>query len=349
MKVGLLADAPSLQRGSGIARYDLELFRGLKARGLDVQVLSIRPIPVPFGQALTHAIRLPACALKRANDFDLLHATAPITGLCLPLIKKPTVITFHDLLSMLMKDSDNSFHARLFAPFFFKIGTWNDRLIADSSQTKAELITQLDVPAEKIQVVNLGIGHEFRPLEKQDRETFTIGYVGALARRKRLHTLINVFNQLRKGHRDVDARLIIYGTKAHEYKKLAAHVKQLDLEREVEFRGFVPEEKLAEAYNSLDVFAMMSEWEGFGLPILEAQKCGVPVVIREDARIPEEVTRCTLQASSERDFSEKIYELLTNSLLKKRLSEAGLKYADQFTWEKAIDNTVRVYEEALTQ
>jgi len=62
-------------------------------------------------------------------------------------------------------------------------------------------------------------------------------------------------------------------------------VRQLKLERAVEFRGFVPEEKLVKAYNSLDVFVMTSEWEGFGLPILEAQKCGVPVVIRDDARI----------------------------------------------------------------
>ncbi len=105
---------------------------------------------------------------------------------------------------------------------------------------------------------------------------------------------------------------------------------------------------MVRAYNSFDVFVLPSEWEGFGLPILEAQRCGVPVIVREDAHIPAEVSKCCLKASSEEDMADKIYELLTDADLRQSMTEQGLEYTQQFAWERTAHETLKVYEQAVS-
>ena len=124
-------------------------------------------------------------------------------------------------------------------------------------------------------------------------------------------------------------------------------VERLGLTRDVEFKGFVPASKLAETYSSFDVFALPSDWEGFGLPILEAQRCAVPVIIREEALIAEEVSRSCLKAGSERDMADKLLQLLSDRDSRERVAEEGLEYSQQFTWERAVQRTLEVYQKAM--
>jgi glycosyltransferase involved in cell wall biosynthesis len=347
MKVALIADLKSLARGTGIERYNHELCNGLRGRGVDVSVVHCDPLRTPFGEAITHVLKLPLRVLRTAADFDLVHATAPVTGLSFPFVRRPKVVTYHDLISQLLHSSDNSFHARLFAPAFFRVGRWSDRVIADSSQTKDEITAHLGFPEEKLSVINLGVGPEFRPLRRPNSVVFSIGYVGTLAPRKRLDYLIDAFHRLKKTHSDIKVKLLIYGHKAFAYPHLMKQVEALHLEHDVEFKGFVSQEKLVEAYNSLDVFVLTSEWEGFGLPILEAQRCEVPVVIREGAHIPREVAKCALKTKSEADTADTIYDLLTNPTLRERVVKDGVRHGSQFTWENTVSETIRVYEQAV--
>ena len=124
-------------------------------------------------------------------------------------------------------------------------------------------------------------------------------------------------------------------------------VADLDLTEYVEFKGSLTDEQLVEAYNSFDIFVLASEREGFGFPILEAQRCGVPVIIRNDAHIPPEVSSCCLMACSEEDMADKIHGLLTNDKLRQGFVEKGLAYSQQFAWERTVQETLRVYEEVM--
>jgi glycosyltransferase involved in cell wall biosynthesis len=73
------------------------------------------------------------------------------------------------------------------------------------------------------------------------------------------------------------------------------------------------------------------------------------VIIRKDAHIPTEVSKCCLEASSEEDMADKIYELLTNTTLRRSVIDEGLEYSQQFTWERTAHETLRVYEEVMPQ
>ncbi|MCL7476134.1 MAG: glycosyltransferase family 4 protein, partial [ANME-2 cluster archaeon] len=186
MKVALIVDEFSVEKGTGIARYSYELYKGLKDRGIEVEPIMVKPPGVPFGQAINHVFRLPYRVLRRVNEFDIVHATSPITGLCFPFIRKPKVMTYHDIISMVYKDSGNSLHARVAAPLFFRVGKWSDRIIAISSQTKEEIVEHIGFPEEMIDVINIGIDGELRPLENEKKDYFNIGYLGAFNIRKRV-------------------------------------------------------------------------------------------------------------------------------------------------------------------
>lgn len=347
MRISLIADTFSVERGTGIARYSQQLLTGLTGKGLSVEPIAPEPPNLPFGTALNHGLKMPYLVRTQARRFDLIHATSPITALGFPLIREPKVVTYLDLVSLLCDKTSSAFHTRLFAPLFLRIGRFADKIIVISFQTKEEMIAHLGIRAEKITVVNLGISDRFAPRPREKRDSYVIGYVGALSRRKALPYLIGSISILRANHPEVSAQLVICGERNLEYNRLAQLATELGLSEVIQFKGSLPDDELVEAYNSFDVFVLPSEWEGFGLPILEAQRCGVPVIIREDAHIPEEVSKCCLKADSEEDMADKICQLLVDERLRQAMIEQGLEYSQEFTWERTVQETLGVYEEAL--
>lgn len=348
MRVALVADTFCVEQGTGIARYSQELLAGLTSSGVHVEPIAPSPPTLPFGMAINHALTMPCFVRSKAGDFDVIHATSPITALAFPVVQRPKVVTYLDLVSLLCDETSSAVHTRLFAPLFLRIGKFADRIIAISSQTKQELIQHLGLPAEKIAVVNLGIADVFQPQSRTNTSNHVIGYVGALNRRKALPYLMRAIRIMKASHPELPAKLVICGEKKQEYDALVTLAKELGLNQIVEFRGSLTDEELVDAYNSFDVFVLPSEWEGFGFPILEAQRCGVPVIIREDAHIPAEVSKCCLKATSEEDMAERIHELLTNRNLRQTVIEEGLEYSQQFTWERTVQETLAVYEDALS-
>lgn len=347
MRIALVADTFSVEKGTGIARYSQEMLRGLRGKGLYVEPIAPEPPKVPLGLAINHALRMPYIVRRKAHHFDLIHATSPVTALCFPVTPEPTVVTYWDLVSLLCQNTSSAFHTRLLAPLFLRIGRFANAIIASSSQTKEEMIAHLGIPRHRISVVNPGIAEVFTPSDRLARDHFVIGYVGAFNRRKGIDYLFRSFSLLRAEGLERGTKLVLCGRRTLEYSALVQLANDLDIDGDVEFRGSVPDDELVEAYNSFDVFVLPSEWEGFGLPILEAQRCGVPVIVREHAHIPQEVSKYCLQASSEQDLADKIREVLTNPAVREAVIEQGLEHSRQFTWERTVQQTLRVYEQVL--
>jgi len=348
-RVALVVD-DFLVASAGIPRYCSALLNGLKERGIDVQTICTRAPRIPLGVAYNHVFKLTLQVLRRVGQFDIVHATCPITALSFPLINKLKVVTYHDSYSILGKESDVSPHARLLLPLVYRaVGAHSDRVIAHSTQTREELVGDLHVPDHKITTVNSGIDHRFVPFHTKDENPwYTIGYLGGISSsRKRVDYLIAAFSHLKRKHPELKTRLVLCGDEGGGATKLRLLAESLGILPDVDITGPVPDEKLVETYNSFDVFVLPSEWEGFGFPILEAQRCGVPVIIREDARIPKEVSSDCLKATSEEDMSDKIHDLLTNTRLRQAVVDQGLEYSQEFTWERTVQQTVDVYEELL--
>ena len=346
MRIGLVADNFVIRSGTGIARYAAELRTGLGAMGCEAVPISVPPSRLPGGSILAHAVQLPWQVIRQGRRTDLIHATSPITAIPFPLLRQAKVVTFHDLISVLYRDGGTSFHARTALPAIFRtVAHAADRIIAVSSQTKEEIVTHLRADPTRITVIPLGVCAEFQPLLRAGHDIPTVGYVGHMKARKRLDILMRAFHLLIHRYPGIGARLAIHGTMDGEYPRLLRLALELGIRDRTTFHGFADEQSLPEIYRSFDCLVMPSDWEGFGLPILEAQRCGVPVITRSEARIPEEVTRCCVKAASGEEMAEQMARVITDAEYARGIARGALAYSSRFTWERTVTETIGVYEE----
>jgi len=123
-------------------------------------------------------------------------------------------------------------------------------------------------------------------------------------------------------------------------------LKEIKQNERIKFMGFAPEEKIVDIYDSFDAFVFPSLYEGFGLPILEAQARGLPVIIYKYAKIPKEVRRYCFEAESPEHMAQIIEQLKENGYDEKERKKA-MEYARSFTWEKTAKMTLKVYKKVL--
>jgi glycosyltransferase involved in cell wall biosynthesis len=344
LKVAIITHTLSLEQGTGETRYVEELIRGL-SESCEIEVIGSNAHGI-LRSLIDHFVIRPSKVLRNKEKFDVFHALNPVYGLPLPLLSKPTVVTYHDLTTLLY-GTGSSWHARISAPPLYKLGKYCSMAIANSSQTKNELVQYLSFPPEKIRIINFGVAERFKPKERKNPNYSSIGYIGTTIARKRVDYLLKAFHYLKKNHGQLNVKLKIYGRKNGEYQSLVKLADDLNIKQDVEFQGQIPEKDLVDVYNSLDIYVCPSDWEGFGLPILEAQRCRIPVIIRADARIPEEVGRYCLKATSERHMADILYEILEDDALRGRVTKAAAEYSQHFTWEKTIRETLSVYKNLL--
>jgi len=349
MRVCLLAYESNKSKGTGIQKYCAIVFEYLKRRDIEVELIESKNNESPI---LFDNLVLPFSVLKKIGSNCVFHALSPNQGIYLPYFTKKSVVTFHDIASMReieIEDAKHSFLYYLYGNFVYNSSKKANHIIAVSTQTKKELEEKLKIPSKKITIINHGIENKFKVLRKKKNDKLpTIGYLGCLTKRKRVHILLRSFKIFQSSYPEINCRLKIYGIKnvrglKSEYFNLIELEKKLKI-KNVYFRGFVPENKLVDVYNSFDVFVFPTVYEGFGMPILEAQRCGVPVITMKDAKIPEEVKKETIQCEDEEDIAEKIYILLNDKKFRNKIIKKGLDYSKRFTWENCIDKMIRVYE-----
>ncbi len=228
-----------------------------------------------------------------------------------------------------------------------------DHIIADSEATRADLIRLLSVPPEKVTTVHLGIDPVFRPLppdpvrETLDRYGLTPGYllfVGTLEPRKNLPGLLTAYRIL-LDRQEMPPPLVMAGSRGWLYEEIYARVESLRLEHHVRFVYDVTDDDLPVLYNGAALLVMPSFYEGFGLPALEAQACGTPVVISDRGSLPEVAGAAAVIVNPDdpEDIAAGIARVLGDPDLQAALRAAGPAHAAHFTWEQAARETLSVY------
>ncbi|MBM2826407.1 MAG: glycosyl transferase group 1, partial [Dehalococcoidia bacterium] len=130
-----------------------------------------------------------------------------------------------------------------------------------------------------------------------------------------------------------------------EHERLVSLAGDLGVEDKIAFLGEVPEEELPLFYNTADVLALPSIYEGFGFPALEAMACGTPVVASNRTSVPEVVGDggILIDPTKPEEWAEQISRVLSDTALAQGLKERAIKRAAQFTWEKTAEETLEVY------
>ena len=288
----------------------------------------------------------------------LLHLPSHHFGRFGAALAKPYVITVHDLIRyrdmtrqrplIHRPTRRDRVYLRLDATGIRRAAA----IVAVSQTTKEEIVHHLGLPEARISVVHEGVDPElFRPVEPVSLGYPYVLYVGSEQPRKDLPTLFRAFSRLKRERRFRELRLVKVGGPGgvgegpfREWTRQAA--QEAGVGDVVEFVGHVKESDLASYYSGAECFALASLYEGFGLPPLEAMACGCPVVVSSAGALPETVGEAALlfEPGDDEALARRMAGILTDEGARRELSERGLARAHEFTWERAAQGILRVYD-----
>ncbi len=228
-------------------------------------------------------------------------------------------------------------------------------IITDSEFTKNDLVNLYKVNPNKISVVYLGIDTQFKKLLPENeqllnfKKTHTLNfpyilYLGTLEPRKNIPAIIRAFNILKRKNSLKDLHLILAGKKGWLYKDILKQAAQSPFKNHIIFWGPVKQEEKVFLYNLSQAFVYPSFFEGFGLPPIEAQACGVPIVASDRTSLAEILTNSALLINPWKvnDLADSLEYLLTQSKISEEFIQKGLENAKRFNWSSAGQATMAI-------
>lgn len=226
------------------------------------------------------------------------------------------------------------------------------RIIAVSKFTRGDLAAFAPAAADKIDVVHHGLEPKRDVFQKEPAWTPKNPYILCVAERrphKNLVTLIQTYGAL-VNRMAAAPDLVLCGKAYADYREPEAVVQSLGLESRVHFTGYVDDDTMASLYESASLLALPSRYEGFGFPLLEAMRAGVPVAAARTTAIPEIVGDAGLlfDALDVADMAQVMQRLLDDDTLRRRLVTAGQQRVTLFTWDHAALKTLECYEKAFS-
>ncbi len=292
------------------------------------------------------------CRATKREKIDVLHVQyfAPVGH------RGVLVNTIHDLTPFRFPEYFSRFERLLFRMLLPISARRARSILTASCVSRDDLIRLMQLPKDKIRVAHYGVDQNVfsnhKDLSKvSDRyplnDKFFL-YVGRIDPRKNLNRLIQAYSHLRdKGA--VKHKLLIAGKVYLEPEELKQTLKQCKYQQDIHFCGYVPEEDLPALYHAADVFIYPSEYEGFGLPPLEAMASGTPVVASDIPIFREILEDAALLVNPLDVYSiaSGIEKILTDQELRKKLIEKGKNQVEKFNWDKTAMITLQSYEEAM--
>jgi len=286
----------------------------------------------------------------RKEEFNVFHAQHIIPPFC----KCKTVTTIPDIAYEHFPEFFSRFETLRSKVLIRRSAERADHIITVSDYSRKDISKTYNIDPRKITVTYEGAGDQYFPSDKEKcREQMAakygvtapfLLYVGRLQERKNLPRLLSAYARLRK--EGVDEKLVLVGKKDWMFGNIQARVKSLGLETSVVFTGYVPSADLPAFYNAAEVFVYPSIFEGFGLPVMEAMACGLPVLTSFGSSLEEIAGDAAVLADplSEESIAKGLGKLLSDVQLRVRLGHAGLVRSASFSFEKTAEQTIGVYE-----
>jgi glycosyltransferase involved in cell wall biosynthesis len=229
------------------------------------------------------------------------------------------------------------------------------RIIAISQNTKQDIVDTYNIEEEKIHIIYSGIDHNTYKILDTNLPNFAkirnkynlpakfIFYLGTLEPRKNIEGIIEAFNLLKKDRQFSDLNLVIAGEKGWNYKRIFNLAKESSFKKHIRFIGYIQSRDKTYLYNLCELFIFPSFYEGFGLPVLEAQACGKPVIAGLNSSFPEILGDSAILINPENINEIKIAmeHILTNSQLKEKLIAKGIDNAKKYSWSNCAQETLK--------
>jgi glycosyltransferase involved in cell wall biosynthesis len=256
-------------------------------------------------------------------------------------------MTIHDLNHLKFPEYYSRFH-KYYYKYIVKTSALKcEKILTVSNFSKSEIVEWLQCDKDKVVVTYNGVDDKFKVIDDKDEldrvkqkydlpDKFVL-YIGNLKPHKNVETLVKAMKDV-----DNDIKLIINGKPNESLTKI---MNELNINNRIQFIGYVEDDDLPIMYNFAKIFVFPSLYEGFGLPPLEAMKCGCPVISTKTSSLPEVVGKEGMLISPHitKEWSNGIGLVLNDKILYSNMKACGLIQANKFTWEETIKKTLNVY------
>lgn len=343
------------------------LFFDFRVREKDVKKFSRDNVKIKFYPFSDYKKYLPGAyseilgtATLTKEKLDLLHTTSPMSRIPTTYRGK-TVVTIYDLAPVKVPDVFPAITRTKTKTLLSMAVGRADKLIAVSASTKKDLCEAFKCPEDKVQVIYSGFDKRLSEksmlpradvlkrygMEADDKYMLFLGTIEPL---KNITRLMEAFAAFKKrfttNGKHFNYKLVLAGKRgwlAVEYKRLA---KDLGIEKEVIFTGYIVGDDLAPLFAQADFFVMPSLYEGFGTTVLEALATGVPVISSNVSSIPEIAGDAAklVNPLDVKEITDAMFEFSQNEELKNNYREKGKKQVEKFNWEKTARETLALYE-----
>jgi glycosyltransferase involved in cell wall biosynthesis len=298
------------------------------------------------------------------SEVDLYHVTNPFDWDSYVSYRYdfcPSVVTVYDLIPLVLYDQyltpQSVDYQEEFAERLRPIVA-ADRVLAISECTKNDITNWLGIPETRIDVVYPGAKEQFRVIEdrrfvkatqkkfgiRDDYVLCVLGYHYT----KNLNGAMESFSRMAEAHRRRTQLAIVCRLLPDEERALMDIARQLAIDDRVVLTNQVADSELLALYNGATTLLYPSLYDGFGLPVLEAMKCGLPVITSNVASLPEVAGEAAILVNPHdvQETAEALDSVLEDGELRAQMREKGLKQADKFSWERAALETIAAYGKA---
>lgn len=293
------------------------------------------------------------------EELDVIHTTSHLSRIPVSYRGK-TIVTINDLAA---HKTPNAFHRISVAKNKMALNMMvakADKVIAVSQSIKKDLQDVLECPADKIEVIYSGFDKRFSEPSTSTREKvlqkYGIGnekymlFLGTIEPAKNIAKLLEAFkifkqDKISKGI-EAEYKLVLAGKNgwmAKEYREIA---KDLGIDRDVIFTGYIIGDEIVSLFSQADFFVMPSLYEGFGTTVLEAFATGTPAIVSGVSSIPEIAGEAAefVDPLDSQNIANAMFKLAGDENLKQSLREKGKKQVEKFNWEKCARETLDVYK-----
>lgn len=338
---------------TGVQRYGIELSKAIKKLNTEYNIKFISPQNIVHHEASTF-LQVKKIGIFKGQLWDQISllkflkskGNPLVLGFSnsLPVFYENKIVTIHDIIHLKYPVSYN--YKRYYEFIFPLMVKHSKHIITVSEFSKREIAHYYGINENKISVIYNGISEKFSSRKLNTKERYILG-VSSIAYHKNFIRLIKAFQLLNYDN----IKLYIVGgindkIFGKDSKKILTDVKNSG---KIKFMGRVDDDKLIELYSNAICFVYPSLYEGFGIPPLEAQACGCPVVL-SDIPVFREVYNDSViyfDPLHSEDIARKIQEIINNDVLRELLVRKGFENVRKYTWESSAISLLEVINKVL--
>jgi len=269
--------------------------------------------------------------------------------------KVPTVYVLHDLAYLHYPNEIKESALRFYKRFIPKYIDRADHIVSVSHHGKQDLQKHFShIPESKISVVGNGCRTVFKPISKAEKEKIRskysdgkpfLFYVGAVQPRKNISRMIQAMDTVIKDH--PDAQLLIAGRQAWKTDKIRQTWEQSQHKNNIQFLGYIEDAEMAKILAASEALVYPSLFEGFGVPVLEAMNCEVPVITSKGSSMEEVAgdAAILIDPTDTEDLGAAMSKIICNGALAEELIASGKTQRQKYNWDIAANKMYSIIKQ----